>query len=42
MREAIKWKKKEEAIMVREDFLFVVLLVIALWFARSESRHWKH
>jgi hypothetical protein len=28
--------------MVRQDFLFITLLVIALYFVRRETGHWKH
>jgi len=28
--------------MVGQDFLFLALLIIALYFAKWEAGHWKH
>ena len=34
--------KDKEALMVRQDFLLLVLLVFALYFAQQETGIWKH
>ena len=40
-RESVCGVRKGEA-MVHQDFLFLVLMVIALCFGKWEAGHWKH
>jgi hypothetical protein len=35
-------EKEKEAAVVRQDFLFLILLLIALYLAKWEAGHWKH
>jgi hypothetical protein len=35
-------EKEKEAVMMRQDFLFMVSLAIALFLVQRESGHWKH
>ena len=35
-------ERKKEGAMVHQDFLFLMLMVIALYFASWEAGHWKH
>jgi len=33
---------RKEAAMVYQDFFFLMLMVIFLYFAKREAGHWKH
>jgi hypothetical protein len=35
-------KRDKEGAMVYEDYLLLVLLIIALFWAKWEAGHWKH
>jgi hypothetical protein len=39
---ARRWTYEKEAAMVYQDFLFLTLMVIFLYFAKREAGHWKH
>jgi len=42
MTDCAKMDCEKEAAMVYQDFFFLMLMVIFLYFAKREAGHWKH